>query len=163
MAGPGDEMSAAEGRGHLRVSHADREQVIDALKVAFVQGRVAKGELDLRVSQAFAARTYADLAAVTADLPAGLAGVRPPGKAVRARCRRPVGTVVLAGASVIIPPAMLAAAVLTEDHRLAKLSMLLVVIILLVWMGVTGRMLVSRDERRSGGRLPPGPGRRAWP
>ena len=160
MAGPGDEISAAEGRGRLRASHADREQVIDTLKVAFVQGRVAKDELDLRVGQAFAARTYADLAAVTADLPAGLARVRPPGKAVRARARPPVGKAVLAGASVIIPPAMLAAGVLTEDHRLAKLSMLLVVIILLAWMGVTGRMLVSRDERHSGGRLPPGPGQR---
>jgi Domain of unknown function (DUF1707) len=160
MAGPGDEMSAAAGRGHLRASHADREQVIDTLKVAFVQGRLAKDELDLRVGQAFAARTYADLAAVTADLPAGLTGVRPPGKAVRARARRPIGKVVLAGTSVIIPPAMLAAGVLTEDHRLAKLSMLLVVIVLLAWMGVTGRMLVSRDERRSGGQLPPGPGRR---
>jgi hypothetical protein len=160
MAGPGDEMSAAAGRGRLRASHADREQVIDTLKVAFVQGRVAKDELDLRVGQAFAARTYADLAAVTADLPAGLTGVRRPGKAVRASARPPIGKVVLAATSVIIPPAMLAVAVLTEDHRLAKLSMLLVVIILLAWMGVTRRMLVSRDERRSGGRLPPGPGRR---
>jgi hypothetical protein len=160
MAGSGDEMSAAAGRGRLRASHADREQVIDTLKVAFVQGRLAKDELDLRVGQAFAARTYADLAAVTADLPAGLSEVRPPGKAVRARARPLIGKVVLAGTSLIIPPAMLAAGVLTEDHRLAKLSMLLVVIVLLVWMGVTGRMLVSRDERRSGGQLPPGPGRR---
>ncbi len=162
-AGRGDEMSAAAGRGRLRASHADREQVIDTLKVAFVQGRLAKDELDLRVGQAFAARTYADLAAVIADLPAGLTGARPPGKAVRARGRPPIGKVVLAATSVIVPPAMLAAAVLTEDHRLAKLSMLLVVIILLAWMGVTGRMLVSRDGRRSGGQLPPGSGRRGRP
>ena len=123
MAGPGDEIAAAEdrGRGGLRASHADREQVIGTLKAAFVQGMLAKDELDLRVGQAFAARTYADLAAVTADLPAGLAGVRPPGKAVRARARPPIGKVVLAGTSVIIPPAMLAAAVLTEDHRLGQI------------------------------------------
>ena len=39
MAGPGDEQAAATaGRGHLRASHADREQMIDALKAAFVQG-----------------------------------------------------------------------------------------------------------------------------
>jgi hypothetical protein len=38
MIGPGDEMAAGAGRPrHLRTSHADREQVIDVLKTAFVQ------------------------------------------------------------------------------------------------------------------------------
>ena len=71
MAGPGDQTSAAEGRNHgdLRASHADREQMIEALKVAFVHGRLAKDEFDLRVGQAFAARTHTELAAVTAGLP----------------------------------------------------------------------------------------------
>ena len=79
MAEPGDEIAAASGgRGHLRASHADREQVIGALKAAFVQGMLAKDEFDLRMGQAFASRTYADLAAVTADLPAGLAAAQPP-------------------------------------------------------------------------------------
>ena len=59
--------------GDLRASHADREQVIGILKAAFVQGRLAKGEFDLRVGQALASRTYAELAIVTADLPPGLA------------------------------------------------------------------------------------------
>jgi hypothetical protein len=75
--GPGDGLEAA-GRGHLRASHADREQVVGVLKVAFVQGRLTKDELDLRVGQVLAARTYADLAAVTADIPAGLAVAQPP-------------------------------------------------------------------------------------
>jgi Domain of unknown function (DUF1707) len=72
MAGPGDEMAAAEGqgRGEFRASHADRERVIEVLKVAFVQGRLAKDEFDLRVGQAFAARTHSELAAVTVGLPA---------------------------------------------------------------------------------------------
>jgi len=78
MAAPGDEKERAEGRGHLRASHADREQVIETLKAAFVQGMMVKNEFDLRVGQAFAARTYAELAAVTADLPAGLAAAQPP-------------------------------------------------------------------------------------
>jgi Domain of unknown function (DUF1707) len=79
MAGPGDEMAAgAGGRGHLRASHADREQVIGILKAAFVRGMLAKDEFDLRVGQTLAARTYADLAALTADLPAGLAVTQPP-------------------------------------------------------------------------------------
>jgi uncharacterized protein DUF1707 len=59
------------GRGQFRASHPDREQVIELLKEAFVQGRLAKDELDLRVDQVFAARSHAELAAVTADLYAG--------------------------------------------------------------------------------------------
>jgi hypothetical protein len=60
------------GRGRLRVSPVDREHIVEVLKTAFVQGRLAKGEFDLRVGQALAARTLTDLAALTADLPAGL-------------------------------------------------------------------------------------------
>jgi len=85
MAGPGDEMAGAGGHGHLRVSHADRERVIGTLKAAFVQGRLAKDEFDLRVGQAFASRAYAELAALTADLPA----TTPPSPA-RAPGGRPV-------------------------------------------------------------------------
>jgi hypothetical protein len=79
VAGPGDEITAgAGGRGHLRASHADREQAIGTLKAAFVQGMLAKDEFDLRVGQAFGSRTYAELAALTADLAAGLAAAKPP-------------------------------------------------------------------------------------
>ena len=68
---PKDQMPVpAAGRNRLRASHADREHVIDRLKVAFVQGRMAKDEFDARVGQAFASRTYAELATVTADIPA---------------------------------------------------------------------------------------------
>ena len=78
MAGPGDEIaSGAGGRSHLRASHADREQVIDMLKAAFVQGQLTKAELDRRVGQVLASLTYADLAALTADIPAGPAGAQP--------------------------------------------------------------------------------------
>ena len=66
--------TAAPSRGHLRAGHADREHVINTLKAAFVQGRLAKDEFDARIGQTFASRTYADLAAVTADLPPGPAG-----------------------------------------------------------------------------------------
>jgi hypothetical protein len=67
---------AAAGRSHMRASHADREHVIDTLKAAFVQGRLTKDELDQRVGQAFAAKTYAELAALSADLPPGSARSR---------------------------------------------------------------------------------------
>jgi Domain of unknown function (DUF1707) len=91
MSGPGDERAAAQGQGRdkLRASHADREQVIEVLKVAFVQERLAKDEFDLRVAQAFAARTHAELAAVSARLPAEPATAKPPTPA-RARSEPPV-------------------------------------------------------------------------
>jgi hypothetical protein len=65
---PGGELQAAV-RGRLRASHADREQVIEALKGAFVDGRLTRDELDMRVGRSLAARTYAGLAALTADIP----------------------------------------------------------------------------------------------
>jgi hypothetical protein len=60
---------ATDRTGRLRASHADREQTIEVLKAAFVQGRLDKHELDARVGRAFASRTYLELAAVTADIP----------------------------------------------------------------------------------------------
>jgi Domain of unknown function (DUF1707) len=60
---------ATDETGRLRASHADREQAIEVLKAAFVQGRLDKHEFDARVGQAFASRTYLELAAVTADIP----------------------------------------------------------------------------------------------
>ena len=80
MAGPGVEIAAAEGRGdgHLRASHADREHVIGTLKAAFVQGRLTEDELDARLDQVYASRTYTELAEVTADIPIELTGAQPP-------------------------------------------------------------------------------------
>ena len=70
MAGLEDEMAASTaGRWAMRASDADREQVIEALKIAFVHGRMAEGELGPRVGRALAARTCAELAALTADIP----------------------------------------------------------------------------------------------
>ena len=78
ITGNGD-TTAAAGRsdGHLRASHADREQVIGILKEAFVQGRLTADELDARVDQAYASRTYAELAEVTVDIPLALTRARP--------------------------------------------------------------------------------------
>jgi Domain of unknown function (DUF1707) len=71
MTGPENEKAAGDGR--LRASHTDREHVIDTLKAAYVYGYVTKDEFDARVSQTLASRTYAELACLTADIPAGLA------------------------------------------------------------------------------------------
>jgi heme exporter protein D len=82
MAGPEDSeasgheavAAAVPDAGGLRVSHADREQVIGGLKTAFVQGRLTEEELGARAGQVYASRTYAELAEVTADLPDELTG-----------------------------------------------------------------------------------------
>src|SRR5262249_4904778 len=92
MPEPRDQMPAALGRGHLRASHADREQVIGVLKAAFMQGRLGKDELTARGGQALAPRTHAALATLTAALPAGLAAVEPPSQPARARAPLPVRT-----------------------------------------------------------------------
>ena len=77
MTGPEDEMAAAT-RGRMRTSLADRERVIDTLKSAFVQGFLTKDEFDARVGQTFASRTYAELAALTADIGTELMGAPRP-------------------------------------------------------------------------------------
>jgi hypothetical protein len=104
---PGDGTTAGKaGREHLRASHADREQVIGTVKAAFVAGMLTKAELDVRLGQTFAARTCGELAALTADLPAGLAAAGPaPARPAR---RRPLakaaagsgGCLVIAAAAV---------------------------------------------------------------
>jgi hypothetical protein len=53
---------------------ADRERTMDVLKAAYGEGRLTKDEFDSRTSRAFNARTYADLAVLVADLPAGPGG-----------------------------------------------------------------------------------------
>lgn len=68
-AGSGRWVSGGE-YARLRVSDADRERTADVLRGAFVEGRLTQDELDTRLGEAYGARTYADLAAPTADLPA---------------------------------------------------------------------------------------------
>ncbi len=65
----GTQGPAPAGRDLLRAGHAEREQAIESLKDAFVDGRLTMDELDARAGQALAARTCAELAALTADIP----------------------------------------------------------------------------------------------
>jgi hypothetical protein len=55
----------------MRASSADRERAVDVLKAGFAEGRLTQDEYNDRMGRAYAARTYGDLAALTADLPAG--------------------------------------------------------------------------------------------
>ena len=75
------------GRERLRASDADREQVIDSLKAAFAQGRLAKDEFCMRAGQALASRTYGELHAIASGIPARRSEPSPAAIA-RARVRR---------------------------------------------------------------------------
>lgn len=54
----------------LRASDADREQVAERLRHATTEGRLNAEELEGRLQTLFAARTYGELNALVADLPA---------------------------------------------------------------------------------------------
>ena len=53
----------------LRASHADRDRVVDVLRVAAGDGLLTADELDERLEAALSARTLNELATLTADLP----------------------------------------------------------------------------------------------
>jgi hypothetical protein len=103
----------ATDHGGILASDADREQVIDALKSAFVQGLLTRDELGLRAGQALASRTYTQLSAITADIDVRLARVQPrPGPAqgqgaVPKRVNKKA--VAWAAGLVFVPPALGAA------------------------------------------------------
>lgn len=75
--GNGQDLTSAAFSG-ARVSDADRERAVDVLRAAFAEGRLTRDEHGARVERAYQARTYAELAAVSADLPAGPLGTLPP-------------------------------------------------------------------------------------
>ena len=126
------------------------------LKAAFAQGRLTKAELDGRVGQAFASRTYGDLAAITADLPAGLTGEQSLRKPVSGqpppRVNKPLlwaaVAIMLAGIAAVI------AAVPAQNFLLLPMGLLAI----LIAAPIAGTlMLDSWRESRSGGQLPPRP------
>ena len=105
---PGYQMGAHDS---MRASSADRERAVDVLKAGFTEGRLTQDEYNDRMGRAYAARTYGDLAALTADLPAGASPV--PGWPVPAyQPPPPSGTNSLA-ASMVLGVAEFFTAVLT--------------------------------------------------
>ena len=167
MTGPQD---PAAGSDRLRAGHADREQAIEALKNAFVQGRLTRDELDARTGQALAARTYADLAALTADIPpvpaapaaAGPASLPAPARswplaraaAKSGGCLALAFGLVLFAANVLDPNGL--------GNPYAPWSTLCVVAALIALVGAVGYLTdgvaTSVEQRRSRRQLPPRPG-----
>jgi len=151
MTEPGDNRAPeAEGRGRLRASHADRERVIEVLQDAFVQGRLDKGDLDARVGQAFASRTYAELAALTADIPS--APLRPHGRAQNPAPRSHTGRDVAIGLAV-----GLILAVVIVFGGLLKYGVFGVLAIPIVAVVPIALIASAADKRYSRRQLPPRP------
>ena len=98
----------------LRASDSDRDEVVERLRAATAEGRLRVGELEQRLEQAFHARTYGELDALVADLPAMPAQAPAPPPA-----RRRPGLPVLAGATLTlgITLSLLDAAVTTGFER----------------------------------------------
>lgn len=67
--------TAGSGSDALRASHADRDKIVDVLRAAAGDGRLSPEELDERLERALTAKTYAELAILTTDLP--VAGTAP--------------------------------------------------------------------------------------
>ena len=138
--------AATAGHGRLRASHADREHVLDLLKAAFVQGLLTKDEFDMRVGRTFASRTYAELAALTADIPAGLIGVQPLRKPAGEQAPHPLNKAVNSCACATLAIFVLGGALLTGNFGL---FFMVVVAILGIVFVAAGRMACSSHEKRS--------------
>jgi hypothetical protein len=150
--------AGAAGYGHLRASHADRERVVGILKAAFVQGMLDQDEFGQRVSRALAARTHADLAALTADLPARLAGAERPGKTVPAQAKPSASKALLWGSWVMI--LLIIGFMLGALPASPMFALVVGVLPLLIAVPVAGTLTLDAwREKRSHGQLPPGPAR----
>ena len=158
MTDPGGERAAAAGgHGRLRASRADRERVIELLKVAFVQDRLTQDELDTRVGLALASRTYADLAELTADIPSGPAAERAvepagtPARTLAKAARR-------SGICMLVAFALVGAVALTNAASLLPPAILLGIAAVIAASGFLGYGVVDAwQERRSRRQLPPRP------
>jgi len=160
----GPDEGTAAGHGHFRAAHADREHVIDLLKAAFVQGRLTKDELDARAGQALTAQTYAELAALTADIPAGPPAARPPRQPARPqnppKQPHPVRNAAIGSASCLIV-AFLAVwyGLSLPDGGNGGAFFFLAILAVVAAPGIIGYGIVDAvAARRSHRQLPPRPG-----
>jgi uncharacterized protein DUF1707 len=165
MAAPEKKLPGRADHGRLRASHSDRDGVITSLKSAYVLGFVTKDEFDARVSQTLSARTYAELAVVTTDLPAWLVAAQPQPRRLPARsaaaaraASRPVDRAIV-GCALLAAVAFVAA-IISRDGWVALGAVGSALTSLAL---IAGQLAADRRPRQPGGRLPggrlPGPGR----
>ena len=149
-----DETPGARDRGHLRTSRADREQVVEVVKAAFVQGRLAKDEFDQRLGRVFASRTYADLASLTADIPPVVVRAQSLREAAQPPARMATDKNAIrawASATAVLPAMVVAASALESGQPVIFGLIVAFVFACLVALPVSGLvMLHSWHEKRSG-------------
>jgi hypothetical protein len=111
---PGSGQGLPDRYGQIRSSAAEREHTIDVLKTAFTEGRLTQDEYEDRIGLALRPLTYAELAALTADLPAGQAGSlrQPSGDPARPASRPLNRTAVASLVCAVVLPAVPLLAVL---------------------------------------------------
>lgn len=128
------------------------------LKAAFVQGMLTEEELDERAGQTFASRTHGELAALTADLPAGLIAATPPGKTAPAQAEPSANKALLWGSWVVV---LLIVGFMSGASVASPYFALVVgVLPLLITVPVAGTLTFDAwREKRSHGQLPPGTAR----
>jgi hypothetical protein len=170
MTGPQDPAAAGEDR--LLAGHADRERVIEALKDAFMQGRLTGEELGTRTGQALAARTYAELNTVTADIPGAPRLHDPPDlarrwplatAAVKSGCFLAIATAIAVSGNMIDNSTPNAPGP-SPHHGWTRLLLLLTLTLMVTALVILGRgVAASVEQRRSRKQLPPrsGPGAHA--
>ena len=134
MTEPGDEIAAGAGGGDPLVMSVAREQAIRTLKAALAQGRLTEDEHDARAAEATAARSSAELAALTSDLPAGIAA------------RLPAASDVWMGVCVSLAAASVLAAIVVwqPDNYPAFALALLAAATLIVVPVITAGLMVER-------------------
>jgi hypothetical protein len=130
-------------RSAIRASDADRDSVVERLRHAAVEGRLAAHELEHRVSLALKAKTYGELDETVADLPSERSGRprSPSGRALATARAHPV--LVVAALPILI--AVVAAVIVV------------MIVLAMAWATVMLVMLVLMHNRRGRGHGPWGP------
>ena len=105
-----------------------------------------KDELDTRIGQAFTSKTYADLAAVTADLPPRPAAAPRPAQNVKVEAAASLTIFAIA-----VPVALLQAGYLTGNAGLVKLAVLVVILDLLGLLAAGGDIKGLQNARTASG------------
>jgi hypothetical protein len=128
-----------------------------------VYGLVSKDEFDERVSQALASRTYAELALVTADIPAGLAAApltlssAPAAANSRVLANRSPSDRAVTAAALFAGLAIIAAFCTggTGGHLAALLALAATASGFVALFLVAAQIRNSQRDKRSGGQSPP--------
>jgi hypothetical protein len=137
-----------------------------------VQGRLTEDELDLRVDQVYASRTYAELDAVTADIPGA---PRLDGLPVLARRWTLAMAAVKSGGCLVIATVLAYSGDIIDNadpsgsgpgphHGWTRWLLFLTLTLMVTALGILANGLVaSVEHRRARRQLPPRPGRAAAP